>query len=457
MLSLYVPTLLGVVILVVLCVTDFRSRVVRRASFLYGLSMGLFLVLNLGIYWVLVVVVSNADSFFLSGKPEKALTLLTPLVVAFLYFGAGASTFTFGRLRFSFYEKLVTTFATWFKCTIDPSEVRKAVAKGDYEHLKDALDQLHRDAEERSWNELPEEWLDICSDRERIEEHIKDLEETRGTLIAGPSLDALERQAERLGERVNDLREVLIRRHRSHLNRFIKMNAKSEDDVAQMLEAIPDAWDPPPKKPFKVTWLHAVAGGVFFGFLIGLVALGGGMAGVSGLTPVFAAISVSVFTGIFYFSLQSETFPAAGIIGGVAGFSGQLVWGVVAILSPESSSELSWQLVWQLAVRSILSGVLYGGATGVLLFLFRTALRERVHKLLTRALTVAGLGWVAFFLIAALVPLLSPSPHVEGSRILQWILMGVIGAILNLGLAYVCQLLRCHGAKHVANAAAAPT
>jgi hypothetical protein len=427
------PIVVGSLVLMVLCLSDFRSRLVRRPTILYWISLTLFLLINLLLYLVLVRLFLNLPDELIGTGLGPATPLIAPIVVSFLYFGVGAATFTLGRLKFNFYETLIGAFGRLFEFVVDTSEVRKTIFdRADYDHLKKGLDDLHDEAATHGWDELTDEWKDIQNDSELVEKHIHDLESLRVELEAGTSVEARRRLAERLEKRAGYLRENLLRRLKNHLYRFVLANAKSEADVAHMMEGVPGGWDPRPREFPTVHFGHALVAGFVFGFIIGLVFLGAGLDGMNTYTPWIAAVSVSVFTLIFFFSMKTAEFAWAVLIGGAAGFLGQIIWEVLAMLA---SSRLEAGVLPALLARTLV-GVLYGAATGLIMFLYRTTLRERIGRPALRGLTVAGLGAVAFSFISLAIPLLLPGV------VIPPLLMAIIGALLSVCLAHACRLLR---------------
>jgi hypothetical protein len=192
---------------------------------------------------------------------------------------------------------------------------------------------------------------------------------------------------------------------------------------------------------------HAILTGLVFGFMIGAVVLVAKLGGHLTLwTPWIAAVSVCVFTTIFYFSMTTSEFHVAALLGALAGFGGHLVWGALDIIVEGKSDSIGESLL--AFFPRTLVGICYGLASGVIIFAFRRLAREWMPHWTLRVLTVAAMGGLAFFLISLIVPhMIGAAPGAPPSRPLM---LGLIGALLNVGLAYSCRLLReSRGASEV--------
>jgi hypothetical protein len=429
----------GVIVLGLLCWNDFKQRILRpKSNFRYYTVLGLFLLVNLTIYLGLFLLILGKSPLTLfvypsEESPQGDLGLFQPILIAILYFGAGAATFKFGNVEISLYRKMLDIFEGIFK--ISPTtyeEIRQTIYKttAECESLECMISNFQTDPRFKSWDKLEHKWEDIRDDATMINNHIEELSSIHKDLQKPVSHTRLDEIKKDIEIKIKDSRQKVINKYKRYIYEFIVTNLKNEREIEKLLKNLFSiAPEEPPRQKANVVYRSLVFS-FLFGLLIGpfLSIIGGSKKNLEASSWRWI-FSLSVFGLLF--SLIRKTKKGFQdllnviAIGALAGLLGSLAY-MASSLGAEITADL--QRVYSMLLR----GVTFGAFSALVLYLFKWHVQSRISWLLAKYIGVGISGGLTFCLLSLL--------YFKNISLKGLGLIGSLGFVVLLAMAFALDL-----------------
>ncbi|MDJ0781716.1 MAG: hypothetical protein QNJ22_07070 [Desulfosarcinaceae bacterium] len=435
--------LLGWVLLVAMSCDDFRKNVRKsKHRWQYYLAGFIFVVFNAFAYTLLlhVVMPMPVSAIFVGKAPVTGdhMQLLTPILAAVVYFGAGAGTFRLGPKEIRLNKVLIDLLQNMFsyhRVVSQDITYSNAVAEETYRTLKQRADTLRSQAEYNKWDLLNTKWETFSEDDKMLSEQIRYLntidadlgrirEQWRGPSEARDQLTAV---IGKVGRRVGDLRRSLIRKLQKYLVAFAFKNFRDDaflEDFLVKIEVLnPDGGDPDPQPPNIIT--RSLVMGFMFGLCFGpLFCI---MKGLEAANYCFlGATALMLFTGFISFGIHTASWFKAMTWAAAGGYLAHLHWIVTETWIQEGTlMQLELTVAFWMAP---MLGLFFGIVTALLLFALKYWLGRRFGGVRIRYLTAAVAGVCAY-------PLVYASFYFRQFDLTNAILTSFIGAIAMLAMA----------------------
>lgn len=431
--------IIGSVILLLLCWKDFRDKVIRpRGAARYFLAFAFFMVVNYSVYYLLIRLVIHKDPavILMMGNTEKfsVLELFQPILLAVMYFGAGAATYKLGdKVSVNIYQEIINVFQSlfrlpgkmriWIGDCIEKSQVKIEQLEGTIKHLQQYAMSKGWSGEDDQWKDLE---LELRMTNEQIDE-LKDINKRLESLKQDPTISEI---IISVGEKIKRWQEKEIAKMKRYLAQFLVTYVKDVSEMERVLEEIgAPRW--PGNGRLKFDFIYRSVG---MSFLFG-IAFG----------PVFyfrqnssqpldyawcGALSLSAFGLVFSFTnslkQKSQTGVNTILIGAAAGAIAYIVWRITknSFIGDVQTFSEYW--------KESLTGVSYGVVIGLLVFLFKRHVLGIVQNVLLLYVAIACAGAVAFGALSFL-PLIS-----QGGA--HPLLAGSIGAIVMPAIAFALDI-----------------
>ena len=210
----------GMLLLTLLAIQDFRSKINRRGHVSqYYACLSLFVALNMLIYvGICALLLQMTYIQLLGGQVSETLPLdkkALPLVLAFAYFGVGSVNIPIGDKVVSFYGSMLKLFQGMYKpnnINLDPikKEIHRLNTQSDL--LREAIESFNDTGQARGWSILSDKWQELAQDRQALEGHSKSLKLVQAELSNTNPLDVGKISNwldEKIGEITHDINNKL--------------------------------------------------------------------------------------------------------------------------------------------------------------------------------------------------------------------------------------------------------
>jgi hypothetical protein len=438
--------LLGWVMIVAMSCDDFRKNVRKSKNrWQYYLAGAIFVTINAFAYMVLIQIIlqTSAYKLFFGDIPLEGdgLKLLVPLVVAVVYFGAGAGTIKLGSKEIQLNRRLLDLLQNMFSYhRLAAQDIRysNAAAEETFKLLRQRADALRSQTEYNKWNPLSLDWKAYSEDERLLSEQIdylksigKDLDRLGDQLpTSGRGGKLLVEVVQRVRQRMGDLRRNLIRKLQKYLVAFAFKNFRDDAQLEAFLVKIDVL---ALKDEGQGQTPNIITRGLVMGFMFGLW-----------FGPVFCifklgdathycflgATALMLFTGLISFGIATGRWIYAAIWAAAGGYMSHLYWVVAQSWLAGSLSTLSLDVnFW---MRPML-GLSFGLVTALLLFFMKYRLGQRFKE--------GGIHYIGAALTGVLVyPLVYCLFFFGELKLPSALVTGVIGAIVMLAMALAVNL-----------------
>jgi len=402
----------GALLLLLLSIQDFRSKISKRGRVgQYYTCMSLFVVFNLIIYMLLCTLLSGVGYLELlvgqvkgaEGLPPDKQAL--PILLAFAYFGVGSVDIPLGGKVVSLYGSLLKLFQGMYKpeeIDIDPIAAKIKQLKTQSDQLREAVESFNNAGQTHKWNVLEDKWKYLTEDRKALEAHIESLRLVQDELCGEKPLDT-RKINNRLGEKLAKITEEINKKLKDHIKALVEANAENALALKRLLSAI--GLELPLSAVRARSSVHLSRAIVFSLF-------GGAL-----LSPVLTylrnsppephqilrwMLTLGVFGAIFSFvaRVPKNTLHWAIVLGAMAGAAGQLVLVLVGIAFDESKFLLSGLPKW---LPNNVYGVVFGAFVGLIAHVFHYVVRPKVSNCVLCYLLMAIAGAVVFLALGAVM------------------------------------------------------
>lgn len=435
--------LMGWVLIVAMSCDDFRKNVRKsKLRWQYYLAGFIFVTINCFAYTMLIQVVmpTPVTALFFSKTPATGenLQLLTPILVAVVYFGAGAGTFRLGPKEIRLNKILIDLLQSMFsyhRIVSRDVTYSNAAAEDTFRVLKQRADTLRNQAEYTKWDLLESKWATYGEDEQMIGEQIDYLNavsidlERLGSQIDGESNigEQLNTVIGKVGRRMGDLRRSLIRKLQKYLVAFAFKNFRDDAFLEAFLVEIevltPYEKNAGARVPNIIT--RSLVMGFMFGLCFGPVFCI--MRGFEAASYCFlGATALMLFTGFISFGIHTANWFKTMSWAALGGYLSHLHWIVVeAWITTGSLTDLHLNVDFWMAP---MLGLFFGIVTALLLFTLKYWLSGTFGGVRIRYLSAALAGVCAY-------PLVYISFYFRDFEINSAVLTGIVGAITMLAMA----------------------
>jgi hypothetical protein len=430
----------GVILLILLCWRDFKEKILRpKSSVRYFISLGLFLIVNIAIYLGLFLLILRKSPFELFISPPidsqiSAQDLFQPMLIAVLYFGAGAATFKLGNTEISIYQKMLDMFQSIFRISLTKfDEIKKSIyeATAKYEKLEAKISELHTKADYyKGWDKLQDRWEDISDDAKMLNDHIAELTSIHNNLVEPISHKKITEIKKGIASKINELSNKVIDKYKKYILQFIITNIRNESEIEEILKDIDViAPEPPPPQPPNIIYRSLVIS-FMFGLLFGPV-----FYLFDKSDPIayswYGAFSLCVFGFILSLIRKTEkrfqNFFNVIVLGILAGASGYLVWMILTF-------KMDIVNHWDKVLKYIIFGISFGAAIALLLYLFRWYVRNRISHVLLKYILIGLSGAFIFYLLT-----LAFRPQIM-THVKLCIGIGLLGFVVLMAMAFAMDI-----------------
>ena len=425
-----IAILTGVALLLFLCWNDFKDKIVRpKSAVRYYAALAFFLAVNVCVYFLILRVVLEVPAAALLSEPAEPLSgtkILQPILVALLYFGAGAATFKFGKGEFNFYRKIIRSFQSMFRPRWERSDIEEQIdrARPRYKTLKERIERVHEKLRPEKWCGLQGAVASMQQDMEMTDDQICHLKAMRERLtkeqLSAEDINSIKKE---ISERIEKLHACSEKKMIKHLAQLI-LNSRNEADIETIARGL--IVEPPPRRAGE---FDAAYRSLVLSFLIGM-SFGPIFAISRNLDPVmygwYGALALSasgvVMSLIKKLECKQEAAVHAVSIGALAGALGSLTWSCLTDGSPPAE-------MWKTAIADSIIGIQCGASVSLALYLPRNHFQKTRHAVLLQFISTALLGGAAFVLMAMLNSAVSP-------RKISFVTTGIGGMVISVAMAF---------------------
>lgn len=385
----------GILSIVLLSCDDFRRNIRKFISrWRYYFAGSLFVSINLFVYIVLThafIMQSSSELIYDSTNiMENCLNLLMPVVLAFVYFGAGAGSFRLGNKEIQLNKKLRDTLEGMFNSRpLGPEDVHYSDKETEqlYVLLKEKTEKVEMVARDKKWNRLLARWDEFKEDETVLKEQITylkkinhELAQIRSNLIPeSPAADKLSEVMIKIQERVRHILKRLIKKAQKLLVAYAFKYYKDEAELEKYLIGI-EVLDDTPSPSDHIP--NIVNRGLILGFMFGL--LFGPLFGYFKNEDVVyycwrGAIALMLFTGFISYGVHCGRWKKSVLIAGLGGYIAHFSW---ILIDKENFSALKqpsfdW-IMDPLLYKEPIVGLSYGIATALILYALKFFLSTKV-------------------------------------------------------------------------------
>lgn len=435
--------LIGWVLIIAMSCDDFRKNVRKsKLRWQYYLAGFIFVTINCFAYTILIQVVmpTPVTVLFFSKTPVtgEGLQLLTPILVAVVYFGAGAGTFRLGPKEIKLNRILIDLLQSMFsyhRIVSRDVTYSNVAAEDSFRVLKQRADTLRNQAEYNKWDLLESKWATYGEDEQMISEQIDYLNavsidlERLGSQVDGDSNigEQLNTVIGKVGRRMGDLRRGLIRKLQKYLVAFAFKNFRDDAFLEAFLVEIevltPYEKNPDAQRPNIIT--RSLVMGFMFGLCFGPVFCV--MKGFEAASYCFlGATALMLFTGFISFGINTGNWFKTMSWAALGGYLSHLHWIVAEVwIKTGTLADLRLDVDFWMAP---MLGLFFGIVTALLLFTLKYWLKGCFGGGRIRYLTATLAGVCAY-------PLVYVSFYFRDFEISSAVLTGIVGAIAMLAMA----------------------
>jgi len=405
----------GIAVMLVLNVWDFKRTMLKsRSRWRYYLAMLFFLVVNLVIYLTLTAALlgERLDKLVISdySVTSDAAKALIPIVVAFIYFGAGAGTFRIGSKEVQFNRRLLEALQGAFNTRLITRDQLQEVESEEeefYQGLKKLADDKRDEAQAEHLNALEDKWKEYSDDEKWLNGEIDYLNSLKDKIrivkdrlnVSPDAVEELVKLVNNIQARINTNRRDLVQKLQRYLISFGFENYRDEATLEEWLikiQALNRESIPVPPEGSVLT--RALMFGFVFGLLFGPILTFDSDAN-SMIYMWVGAFGLMTFSGFIAQGVLSTDITKVLAWGALGGYVGHFVFNVfMTTIKPGSD----YSSLGDFLMKPVI-GVLFGIVTVVLLHLFKHKLATRINNPISCSILIAISGSILFSLVYLLI------------------------------------------------------
>lgn len=440
-----ISTVAGSILLLWLSYNDFSKKIIRPINAgRYYLAFSLFSFINIIVYlgfclfFLDVDLISGIRAVLQSPSVSKEtasnghyspLQVINPIVIAVMYFATGSATFKLGKHKIDLYQQLLGVFQRLLSLQFaEIEQIRKSIEKANTKlnALKDRIKSLHSTVESQGWDNMEEQWSEVNSDVQLIDEQVHYLADLRNQLSGPINIDKIEKD---IDTRIHDMQSNQIAKLKDYIFKFIITNIKNEEDIDNLIQDLGgERLIPEDGEQNLVARCVVVCG--LFGLLFG---------------PIFSnfeenmnliryswygAVTLGMF-GLIFSTIRNakknvkDFLLRALISGGMAGVVAHTVWMLLRSVDPQNSVAFE--------PEQLVFGLEFGVALGLIIFFFRTTTLQMSTMIRAGAMAIAG--GVTFMLLGYINDMDDAAERMGAEGLHIYVMLTLLGAVVTLGLA----------------------
>jgi hypothetical protein len=390
---------IGIFAIILLSCDDFRKNVRKFISrWRYYLAGSIFVAINLFVYLILTyaVVLQSPFQIILSGVDINIhgsyLKMLMPLLLAFVYFGAGAGSFRLGNKEIQLNKKLRDTLEGLFNSKpLGPGDVRYPEKETEqlYAKLRKEVEKVEPMAREQNWDRLLIQWNEFKEDEMVLKEQMTYLETINKELVQikkelaseSPASGKLSDVMQNIQERIRHILKNLIKKAQKLLVAYAFQYYKDEVELEKYLvdiEVLDAKQGSPPHNP------SVINRGLILGFMFGL--LFGPLFGIlKGEDVIYycwrGSIALMLFTGCVSWGVDSGNWKKSVLVAGLGGYLAHFLWRLIdqANLNELMHRSFAWIKAPDLYTKPIV-GLSFGVTTALILYALKFIIGPKVSN-----------------------------------------------------------------------------
>jgi hypothetical protein len=435
----------GIFSIILLSCDDFRKNVRKFISrWRYYLAGSIFIAINLFTYLVLsYAVVQQSPSSIIFGVIKidgNYLDMLMPLLLAFVYFGAGAGSFRLGNKEFQLNKKLRDTLEGMFNSKpLGLNDVRYPEKQTEklYTLLREKVEKVQPVAIDKKYDRLLVQWNEFKEDELVLKEQMDYLKKINKELVListdlvseSPAAGKLLEVMQNIQERINNILKSLIKKAQKLLVAFAFEYYKDEVELEEYLvsiEVLDPTQDPLPYIP------SVINRGLILGFMFGL--LFGPLFGIFKNEDVIyycwrGAVVLMLFTGCVSYGVKCKNWKKTVVVAGMGGYIAHFFWNLIDKTNLGELMQGTWGWIMDpVLYKEPIVGLSYGITTALILYAFKYRIVAKVRNKNMLYAMAALSGAVSYPILNLLIK----------SQLMPfdtWILTAAIGAIAMSSLS----------------------
>lgn len=442
---------LGILSVVLLSCDDFRKNVRKCISrWRYFFAGFVFIAINLFIYLIVTYAViqeSPADIVFKSISIKGSyINILMPLLLAFVYFGAGAGSFRLGNKEIQLNKKLRESLESMFNSKpLGPSDVNYAEKEKAqlYAKLRKKVEKVENVAKEKKWDGMKAKLDDFKEDETVLNQEMAFLKAINIKLakiasglnevsVSGQMFDAMQD----IQDRIRDIMKSLTKKVQKLLVAFAFKYYKDEAELQMYLIDIEVL---KPKDTHSQNIPCIINRSLILGFMFGLLI--GPLFGIFQKgDPIYycwrGSLVLMLFSGCISYGVHSGSWMKSVLVSSIGGYSAHLLWSLLEMQNLDLLKQGSFFWLMQpMLYREAIVGLSYGITTALILYAIKFYLAGKVSNkhMLYAISTLSGVVFYPLLYIALNYPAISRT---------ACLLLTGIGAIAMSSLALAVNIAK---------------
>ena len=425
---------IGAVILGLLCLQDFRDKVVKRGFTLqYYTCEVLFISFNILIYTVIcsyAMKLKCIDLLLGGGNTSEEQLQIMPIGLAFASYGLGSANFPWGNKLISVYGLLLGVFQGMFRIKeVDLAPIKQEIISLHKEstQLVEVVENFVEIGQDKKWEILKEQWQDMIQEKKDTEKHIDSLKKVYQQLNEDDLTDEKKRSInEWLDTRIGQMAKEVNTKLRKHIAKLVTVNNTNQEALNKLLTTIGIDIPVVASKKSIVSINRALVISLFTGLLLGVFLSGTIEAGTDVSKNMLSwMIGVGLFGGLFSLigSLKNKNEPCSYLaLGGLAGAVGMTGLAATRISLGLSFGDINTWEQFPTLLPKFTIGALFGASIGGILYIFRSHVLPRLKHCFVCYISFV----VAVTLLFIILGLMFPHENAD-SLISTIMLYGIIG------------------------------
>lgn len=442
----------GIAVMLVLNIWEFKRTMLKsRSRWRYYLAGLFFLMVNLVIYLTLTSALlgERLDKLVIGDHSvtSEAAKVLIPIVVAFIYFGAGAGTFRIGSMEVQFNKRLLEALQGAFNTRLITRDQLQEVESEEeefYQGLKKLADDKRYKAQDEHLNTLEDKWKEYSDDENWLNGEIDYLNTLKDKLkivkdrlnVSPDAVEELVKLVNNIQARINTNRRDLVQRLQRYLIAFGFENYRDEVDLEKWLikiQALRGSISAPEGSVLTRALMFGLAFGLLFGPIIAFKADADPM-----IYMWVGALGLMTFSGFIAQGVLSTDITKVLAWGALGGYVGHFVFniaGKIGELITALKSGPDYSSLGEFLMEPVV-GVFFGIVTVVLLHIFKNKLATRINNPISCSILIAISGAIFYSLVFLLINI---------NKEFNWYTVGkvaVIGMVVTTTMNFITEAFR---------------
>lgn len=456
----------SVILLAFVCFIDFKNHIPKaKPAWPYYVALTLFVLANSAIYVSLLPFLTGIE-LNIGNMPINKVDrnipsdyqIISPVIIAILYFGFGKAKIEIGGKEYAFYGMVLNLFKSMF-----PRSLGVTRKLGEYidklgdetENLKNTVTTMQEVAEDNKWTMYKDEWSEIKSTTEIIENEIHFLKNIKSSISDGSKkiLDIKNTQY-MIDDQIEKSTLNMNNKIRKYLKKLIKKNILHEesiDEIAHLINVKNTSEIIHKKRSSCIARAFGVS--FFCGILLSIALTAGNKPiDFSPNEMVFYLVAsffvfLSFFAAIDRLDMSINGFSIALFMGAIGGFCGHSAFNIISknsklfgLFSHKEQIEMSiydtlkaaYDILKTASMEPTL-GIVIGVFSACILYFFKNFVNKIVESSAIKYMLVSISGGIMVLSVCKIVPGFSFGDDFYAGTICP----AITGIIVLIGTSFV--------------------